>query len=343
MRILFFKLIWSPLSYIVNHTIYLFRIWILGLSDKEARSRTSHLPFSGFFDNSPFPPIQKIQRDLRKPNSDLKLMTGPLTGDNKIVNGLWIGSRLSKIELLTIKSFIDNGHEFHLWAYEPIETRLPEGVIVEDANEIVEASKIFRYKYANDFGHGKGSVSGFSDIFRYKLLYERGGWWTDMDVTCLHPLNIELPYFFRSHHELFLVGNIMKAPKGSELMGLCYEEACETIDENNKDWHKPIEILNKYVDELDLNQYVFCGYSNEDKWDEMKLYAKGKVEIPGKYLILHWMNEEWRSRKMDKDDIRLVSTLGKEMIKHNIIQAPRSKSELLRNELRHLLYRPLIK
>jgi hypothetical protein len=337
MRISFFKLMWSPVSFIANRSIYLFRIRVLGWSDEEARSRRAHLPFAVFFNNNRSLPLQKNQINTRPPNSDLKLRTGPLTEDNKIVHGLWIGSQLSKIELLTIKSFINKGHEFHLWAYGPI-TSLPEGVITEDANDIIDSTKIFRYKNTNTFGHGKGSVSGFSDIFRYKLLYEKGGWWTDMDMTCLQPLNIGSPYFFRSHHQLFLVGNIMKAPKGSELMALSYKEANETIDENNTDWHKPIEVLNKYVDELQLGQYVYSGYSNEDNWDEVKLYATGKVEIPGKYMVLHWMNEEWRSRKMNKDDLRIASALGREMIKHNIIQAPKSKIELLKNELRHLLY-----
>jgi len=340
MRKLFYNLIWSPVSFIANHSIYLFRIRVLGLSDKEARSRVTNMPFVNYLKSKIESPPEALNTNLRntpKPNSDLKLKAGLLTEDNKVVNGLWIGTRLSKIELLTIQSFIGNGHEFHLWVYEPIKTLLPEGVIIEDANEIIDASKIFRYKYVNEFGHGQGSVSGFSDIFRYKLLCGKGGWWTDMDMTCLHPLNVELPYFFRSHHELFLVGNIMKAPKGSDLMALCYKEANETIDENNTDWHKPIEILNKYVNELQLGQYVYSGYSNEDKWEEVKLYAKGKVEIPDKYLVLHWMNEEWRSRKMDKDDIRFSSTLAKEMMKHHVLQSPGSKFGALRNELRHLL------
>ena len=343
MRTLFFKLIWSPASFLVNHSIYLFRIWVLGLDKEEARSRTAHLPFLNSLKSKIDGPAQSVKKRLRnnpKPNSDLKLNVGPLTEDNKVVNGLWIGSVLSKIELLTIQSFIDNGHEFHLWVYEPIQTPLPVEVVIEDANEIIQASKIFRYKYTNEFGHGKGSVSGFSDVFRYKLLYERGGWWTDMDMTCLKPLNIESPYFFRSHHELFLVGNIMKAPKGCDLMALCYKEANETIDENNTDWHKPIEILNKHVCELQLEKFVYSGYSNEDIWEEVQQYAKGKVKIPDKYIVLHWMNEEWRSRRMDKDDIRLSSTLAKEMIRHNVLQSPKSRLDSLKNEICHMLNLP---
>ena len=74
---------------------------------------------------------------------------------NKIVNALWIGEHLSSVELLTIKSFLNNGHSFVLWAYDEIKTELPKGVILKDANEIFPKSKVFSYKYSNQFGHGK--------------------------------------------------------------------------------------------------------------------------------------------------------------------------------------------
>jgi hypothetical protein len=31
---------------------------------------------------------------------------------------------------------------------------------------------------------GKGTYAGFSDLFRYKMLFDRGGWWVDTDVVC---------------------------------------------------------------------------------------------------------------------------------------------------------------
>src|SRR5690606_17267238 len=166
------------------------------------------------------------------------------------------GKTLSKIELLTIHSFLKYGYRFRLWLYEPLETPLPNGVILADAHEIIPREKVFRYKNKNQFGHGKGSVAGFSDIFRYKLLYEKGGWWTDMDITCLSPLFHEKTYFFRKHHQLNVVGNILKCPKNSVLMKRCYEEAINEIDENNTDWHKPIDILNKHINELQLQLYI---------------------------------------------------------------------------------------
>src|SRR5690606_11724688 len=132
---------------------------------------------------------------------------------NDIINALWIGKHLSLIEILTIRSFLDNGHSFRLFVYEEIATPLPEGCELADANSILPESAVFRYKNKSQYGQGKGSVSGFSDIFRYKMLHDSGGWWVDMDVTCLKHFDFDEEYIFRYHHELPAVGNVMKCPK----------------------------------------------------------------------------------------------------------------------------------
>ena len=76
-------------------------------------------------------------------------MEKSLSKDNKIVNGLWIGSRLTLVELLTIRSFLYNGHDFYLWVYDEILTPLPEGVTLKDATEIIPAKDVFSYKNTN--------------------------------------------------------------------------------------------------------------------------------------------------------------------------------------------------
>ena len=218
---------------------------------------------------------------------------------NKTVNALWIGEYLSSTELLTINSFLNKGHSFVLWSYNELKTELPKAVILKDANEIFPKSKVFSYKYSNQFGHGKGSYAGFSDIFRYKLLYLHGGWWTDMDVTCLKALDFETDYVFRTHHDLKLVGNIMKCPKNSLLMKKCFEEAVEKVTENNRDWHLPIQILVDNVKELGLTSYI-RSFSNPDSWNVIRKFLAKEVEIPQNWYIIHWVNEEWRRNKIDK-------------------------------------------
>jgi hypothetical protein len=252
--------------------------------------------------------------------------------NSNIINSLWIGNTLSNVELLTMKSFIAHGHTFRLWIYNnELKNVLPPEVIAADANEIIPEKEVFSYKQQNKFGHGKGSFAGFSDIFRYRLLYLHGGWWVDMDITCLKKFDFEAEYFFRSHHELPLVGNVMKCPKESELMKICYEEGVANVNESNTDWHKPIEILCSNVQKLQLNNFIKEGLSNHDVWEETNSFISRKTAIPSGYYFLHWQNEEWRAKLLDKDCVRINSTLGGLMQQHGILKPQYSARELLHN------------
>lgn len=237
---------------------------------------------------------------------------------NKIIHGLWIGPRLSAIELLTINSFLYHGHEFHLWLYDTLETPLPNGVVVQNAKNILAEKYIFRYKNQNTSGHGQGSLAGFSDIFRYKLLYEKGGWWSDMDITCLKPLNFPQPYVFRNHDLLRVVGNLMKCPPGSLLMKSCFEIALKQVTAENRDWLKPVAILNDQIKKYKLLNFIKKDISNPDRWEIVNRYRCFGSKIPDNYYVLHWMNEEWRSKGIDKNSVVKYSLLDKQMKKFGI-------------------------
>lgn len=239
-----------------------------------------------------------------------------MKSSNKIIHGLWIGTTLSPLELLTIESFIQHGHEFFLWTYDEISTKLPPKVQLKDANEILDSSKIFRYKFPNDWGAGKGSLAGFSDIFRYKLLFVYGGWWADMDVTCLKPLDFKEEYVFRSHDVLAVVGNIMKCPKGSPLMLNCFNRASKEVDENNQDWFKPIRILNEEIEQLELQKFIQTNLSNQDRWDQVIQYVQWSKSLNSNWSVFHWMNEEWRHAEIPKNQIYARSSLGHLMKKY---------------------------
>lgn len=212
---------------------------------------------------------------------------------------MWVGTTLSALELLTIKSFLSCGHEFHLYAYDEISTPLPEGTVLIDASEILPRENIFRYKHTNQFGHGKGSLGGFSDLFRYKLLFEKGGWWVDMDVTCLKPLNFQEEYVFRTHQHLQLVGNIMKCPAGSPILKKCFDRALTEVDAENCDWHKPIQILVDEVLGASMHQYI-RDFSNADSWKIIRRLLTRQIDIPESWLAIHWVNEEWRRNSIPK-------------------------------------------
>lgn len=209
--------------------------------------------------------------------------------ENKIIHGLWVSGVLTPMQQLTLRSFTHLGHEFHLWTYGSDKVSdLPSRVVVEDAACIVPKEKVFCYK--NGMPWGSGSYGGFSDVFRYKLLYEKGGWWVDMDVTCLKPFDFPEPYFFRNHWQLQVVGNVMKAPRGSALMKRCYQRAAQEVTADNKDWNKPIIILNEEIARLGLMHYRRLGLFNEDLAHMIKPYFEMNHAIPADWYGIHWIN-----------------------------------------------------
>lgn len=252
--------------------------------------------------------------------------------ENRVIHGLWIGNTLSLVELLCLHSFIAHGHEFHLWVYEPLQNSLPSQVIIEDAAQIISKEEVFSYKNRNQFGHGKGSYAGFSDIFRYKLLLQKGGWWSDMDVVCLSPLNYTEPYVFRTHHDFPMVGNIMKCPQGAPLMQRCFEKANGVVTADNADWNLPIKILNDEIVALGLSSSII-EFSNQDSWRYIRTLLYRNPRLPAHWRVLHLVNEEWRRNKINKNAIPHFSFIGRK-IAHHGVGVKASGVEVMKNYFR---------
>jgi hypothetical protein len=101
----------------------------------------------------------------------------------QVAQFLWIGGSLSLMEQLCLRSFLVHGYQVHLYTYGPV-SGVPAGVSVLDGTEILPAERVFAYKN----GWGRGSYAGFADLFRYHLLFQRGGWWFDTDFVSIHAL-----------------------------------------------------------------------------------------------------------------------------------------------------------
>jgi len=103
--------------------------------------------------------------------------------ENVLIQTFWIGDRLSNLEILSLKSFLDFNHEVHLYSYGNI-INLPDNIVLMDANEVLNI-EIF-----NDLLNLNISMANISDLFRYKMLYLKGGWWVDTDIICLKNFNL---------------------------------------------------------------------------------------------------------------------------------------------------------
>lgn len=218
---------------------------------------------------------------------------------NETIQGLWVGPTLSVMERLSIASFLQNGHDYHLYVYDDLKN-IPVGTAVKDANEILPSSSIFQYKQTP-------SYAGFSNFFRYKLLLERGGWWADTDTICLKEFDFGEEYVFSSEmdHGLEVINSgILKAPAGSEVMAYAWR-VCQTKDPDRLVWGETgPRLIAEAVREYSLESYtkrhnVFCpiGYS------EWQMVLEPDVEAaPGNdSYAIHLWNEKWRSAGRDKN------------------------------------------
>lgn len=121
---------------------------------------------------------------------------------------LWIGNPLSKVEQTALASFIYYGHSFTLFVYD-MDMKVPNGVVKEDANQIIPESEIF--KVQNSYGP-------FADMFRYTMIKKTGLIWTDTDSICLKASWNFGEYIFGFEEEQRLANGILKMPQDSELI-----------------------------------------------------------------------------------------------------------------------------
>jgi hypothetical protein len=132
----------------------------------------------------------------------------------------WAGGPLSPYELLCLNSFVKCGHAFDLYAFDT-NLAVPAGVQLRDARELFGPQEFFVY----EDGFGKGSPAGFANIFRYKLLAEKGGWWVDTDVVCQARNVPVFKEFFARQDDDFVNNAVLFFEPGHPLMVRCLEEA----------------------------------------------------------------------------------------------------------------------
>jgi len=238
-----------------------------------------------------------------------------------IVQALWIGSRLSVMERLSICSYLEQGHPFHLYTYDDVEN-IPAGAVVRDGREILPADEIFCYQR----GFGKGSFSAFSNCFRYKLLLERGGWWSDLDSVCLRPLDFAGEHVagYERHPEgdQRIASGLMKVPPGSPLMKFCWEASWQ-VDRSTVRWGQiGPALLAKAVRELNvslqtLEPSVFYPINYWQVWELVRQH-----ELPADCSAIHLWNSQWRRHGLNPDSIFRPDCIYEQLKKTFKVRSP---------------------
>jgi hypothetical protein len=229
------------------------------------------------------------------------------------------------MERLSIQSFLANGFEFHLYSYGVV-SNLPDGTVIRDAADVVPPQKIFRYT-------GNGSYAGFSNLFRYALLLERGGWWADLDVVCLRPLPSPEECAFASQH----------SPDGGEVATTCaifsrpghklleyLVDAASAKDAVALTWGETgPDLVQATIRRFGAEKFLmpartFCPIPYFRWYDA---FVPGRPTVfEAETCAVHLWNEMWRQAKLDKDEDygpRSLYEVLKRRYGLNRVQSPR--------------------
>ncbi len=225
---------------------------------------------------------------------------------NTAIQSLWIGEALSRVEKLCILSFLSQGHDFHLYSYGDVDG-IPDGVTVFNGEEILKSDYIF-------LNCDRKTYSGFSNLFRYKLLRDKGGIWVDLDVVCLKPFNFTeenvISQELDEDGSVIVTTCVIATQMNSVLMKQCYENA-EKVDRLKQRFGEigPYffsKFVEKYATQVTKKSpSVFCPVPFT-RWSELiseEPNHQAFVDhcIGGDTLSVHLWNEMWRFANIDKN------------------------------------------
>lgn len=219
--------------------------------------------------------------------------------NDTVVRSLWIGRRLGPIEWLSMLSFLAAGHKYVLYTYAEVGP-VPPGVTLEDAGLILPASQIFYHPS----GKGKGSIAGFSDLFRYLLLDSLGGWWVDTDVVCLRRLPMGYGLMLASEHVssggCMPATAVMRVPAGHEILTNCIEYAA-MIGKDVTSWGQTgPKLLSRAVSALHLESAILepAAFCPVPHWDWEVFASNGEENVmqhlSQSTITVHLWHERWR-------------------------------------------------
>ncbi|WP_395622891.1 hypothetical protein [Sphingomonas daechungensis] len=130
----------------------------------------------------------------------------------QVLNTLWVGDQLGKLEQLCVLSGLAAGHPYHVYSYEPDKLRgVPDGAEVRDAAEVMPRHRLLAYAECNSYALG-------ANFWRYEMLRQGRGYWVDLDVLVLRPFDLDQPYVFGTEEQGTVNNAVMLAPPDSPLV-----------------------------------------------------------------------------------------------------------------------------
>ncbi len=176
---------------------------------------------------------------------------------------LWVGESLSKIQEISLSSFLYHGHEVSMFVYNK-KLKVPDGVIKLDANEIVSESEIFMVK---------NTYAAFSDVFRYQMINKTGMPWVDADTICVSGDWNFKNNIYAGYERKIVVGGVLSLPQEHPALKYMIKKSSEFNKEKINWTEVGPALVNETFRKFKLMRHVyseetFCGI-HYSKWKNL--------------------------------------------------------------------------
>lgn len=189
---------------------------------------------------------------------------------------MWFGDSLTKIQEISLSSFIYHGHEVSIFVYNK-KLVVPKGVIKLDANEIILESDVFTVK---------DTYAAFSDVFRYQMINKTGLPWADADTICVSDEWNFKDSIYAGYEGRNVVGGVLSLPQDHPALKYMIKRS-SNFDKEKINWSEiGPTLVNESFKKFRLMKYVyseetFCGihYSEWNKlWEPEHLQEIKELE-----------------------------------------------------------------
>jgi quercetin dioxygenase-like cupin family protein len=213
----------------------------------------------------------------------------------------WVGPPLSAYEELSLKSLLARGHRVLLYSYDKT-LRVPDGVELADANEILPSDQIHEFVHPN----GETSPTPHANLFRYEALRRYGGWYCDLDVLLVGQYPPLADVYLAREDERTVNNAVMRFPPGAPLMVAAAEAARGLVSSSQWGASGP-RLLTRLVEELGLSQAVqppAAAYPIAPADVHQLFLPKYREELEDRVAgadFVHLWNQIWRRVRIPKD------------------------------------------
>ena len=132
----------------------------------------------------------------------------------------WVGPPLTAYEDLSLTSLVARGQRVLLYSYDKT-LRVPDGVELVDANEVLPADRIHEFLHPN----GEASPTLHANLFRYEALHKFGGWYCDLDIVLVGDSPPSTEVYLAREDETFVNNAVLRFPPGAPFMAAAAEAA----------------------------------------------------------------------------------------------------------------------